>query len=218
MQTKKEIKKESSSGALSSCLDPPGCAELKQSYGFTWVYLNERQCVSHWKAHLKRLWYLWGFSAICWSGVVCCSSGPSAYFMSIISLDPSRVSGKLGMAAAAQSRWAGLVVICMLVPQIHQNGYEAWISPSSGKFEKKVLSVSGYDSAPQCGEQAEVHRWNVQPSSLSLPWESKEKWKFRVALTGNSDSTPPSIYLTDEKTGRDLKLRVQVQMVELWVY
>lgn len=53
MQTKKERKKESSSGALSSCLDPPGCAELKQSYGFTWFYLNEQQCVSHWKAYLK---------------------------------------------------------------------------------------------------------------------------------------------------------------------
>lgn len=69
------------------------------------------------------------------------------------------------------------------------------------KKKKKVLSVSGYDSAPQCGGQAEVRRWNVQPPSLSLPWENEEKWKFRVALTGSSDSTQPSFYLTDEKTG-----------------
>lgn len=86
--------------------------------------------------------------------------------------------------------------------------------PEFGKFEKKVLSVSGYDGAPQCGEQAEVRRQNVQPPSLSLPQEKEEKWKFRVALTRSSESTQPSVYLTDEKTGRDLKVRVQVQMVE----
>lgn len=57
--------------------------------------------------------------------------------MSIISLDPSRMSGELGMAAAAQEQagWPCLDLhACSTNPS---EWYEAWISPSSGKFGKK---------------------------------------------------------------------------------
>lgn len=88
------------------------------------------------------------------------------------------------------SRQAGLVVICMLVPQIHQTGWEAWFLQVQWSLKERcgmcqllvvLLSMKSRAGGPpmKC------------PASFShppafCPWENKEKSECRVSNNGGN--------------------------------